>query len=612
MLAGRYRLEKQIGEGGLATVWRAWDMSLDRPVAVKILRPELARDAGVVARFRREAHAAAKLNHPHIVQIYDTGQDEAQGLYFLVMEFLPEPDLKRIINEYAPLPSRKVIEVAIQCCRALAYAHRQGLVHRDVKPHNILFTDEGIAKLSDFGIAAAVGETGTIAPGLIVGSAAYLSPEQAQGKPVGPQSDLYSLGCVMFEALTSRPPFMGDSAAAVAAMHVHERVPSPRTYNPAVTAAEEFVLMKALAREPGRRYQSAEQMLADLTKLAAGEELDRTGVIARTDERTIPLRVTPAAPVAPVPVAPVPVATRPSGAPRPLPESRDGSLVGWTILLILLTVVALVGAAFLVKYAFYPSNTPKMVQVPLLKGHAEADAQLELTEAGLKLGQVTWKEVQGEPKGTVLEQSPPGGESVPAGSVVSLVVNRGEVETAPVPDLTGMTKDEAVAALTAAGLVMGKVTQVASDNIPAGQVVDQKVAPGVAVAKGTSVAVTVSSGPAVPAATAPVTGETPPASPPIVSCTPDESFHGSKPREHRYTLSITAGDEPGQKVKVVKQEEGGTREVIFDKAMNPGQHESVTFTTTGSADLQVYQDGQKGQEIPLTVPATERGLPPPG
>jgi serine/threonine-protein kinase len=619
MLAGRYRLEQQIGEGGVATVWRAWDTVLERPVAVKVLRPELARDAGVVARFRREAHAAAKLNHPHIVQIYDTGQDEAQGLYFLVMEFLPEPDLKRIINEYAPLPSRKVIEVAIQCCRALAYAHRQGLVHRDVKPHNILFTDEGIAKLSDFGIAAAVGETGTIAPGLIVGSAAYLSPEQAQGKPVGPQSDLYSLGCVMFEALAARPPFVGDSAAAVAAMHVHERVPSPRTFNPAVTAAEEFVLMKALARETGRRYQSAEQMLADLTKLAAGEELDRTGVIARTEERTIPLRVTPG-PVAPGPVLPVPVAARPGtagrsaarpgSAARPLPENRDSSLVGWTILLILLTVVALVGAAFLVKYAFYPSNTPKLVQVPALRGHAEADAQLELTEAGLKLGQVTWREDRSAPKGTVLAQSPAEGQSVPAGTSVSLEVNRG-VETAPVPDLTGTTKDEAAAALTAAGLVMGQVTQVASDTIPAGQVVDQKVAPGVTVAQGTSVAVTVSSGPVAPAAAPPVTGGPPAASAPMITCLPDESYHSSNPREHRYTLSLTAtGEEQGQKIRVVKQEEGGTKTVIYDDVLNPGQTASKTFNTTGNASLQVYQDGQKGQEIPLAVPAKEKTPPP--
>jgi serine/threonine-protein kinase len=609
-------LEQQIGEGGVATVWRAWDTVLERPVAVKVLRPELARDAGVVARFRREAHAAAKLNHPHIVQIYDTGQDEAQGLYFLVMEFLPEPDLKRIINEYAPLPSRKVIEVAIQCCRALAYAHRQGIVHRDVKPHNILFTDEGIAKLSDFGIAAAVGETGTIAPGLIVGSAAYLSPEQAQGKPVGPQSDLYSLGCVMFEALAARPPFVGDSAAAVAAMHVHERVPSPRTFNPAVTAAEEFVLMKALAREPGRRYQSAEQMLADLTKLAAGEELDRTGVIARADERTIPLRVT-AAPVAPVPVAPVPVATRPSqagrpAAGRPLPEGRDGSLVGWTVVFILLTVVALVGAAFLVKYAFYP-NSPKSVQVPALKGHAEADARAELMDpaVGLKVGTVTYQEDRNAPRGTVLSQSPTEGSSVPSGTAVDLVVNKG-VETAPVPDLVGMTKAEAAAALTAAGLVMGKETQVASDTIPAGQVVDQKVDKGVVVAKGTSVGVTVSSGPAVPAVEAPVTGETPAGSPPVINAKPDESFHGAK-REQRYTLTITAtGDEKKQKIRVVKQDESGNKTVIYDGEMDPGMTEHRTFTTVGSADLQVYQDGQKGQDYPLGVPAEERGLPPPG
>jgi serine/threonine-protein kinase len=608
VLAGRYRLEQQIGEGGLATVWRAWDTVLDRPVAVKILRPELARDAGVVARFRREAHAAAKLNHPHIVQIFDTGQDEGQGLYYIVMEFLPEPDLKRIVNDYAPLPSRKVIEVAIQCCRALAYAHRQGIVHRDVKPHNILFTDEGIAKLSDFGIAAAVGETGTISPGMIVGSAAYISPEQAQGKPVGPQSDLYSLGCVMFEALTGRPPFMGDSAAAVAAMHVHERVPSPRTFNPTVTAAEEFVLMKALAREPGRRYQSAEQMLADLAKLAAGEELDRTGVIARTEERTLPLRVTPAP-------APPAAGSRPAPAARPIPESRDGSLVWGTVLAILIAVVALVATAWLVKELFYPGNTPKMVQVPALKGHAEADARVELAEAGLKMGEVTWREESSAPKGTILSQSPVEGQTVPAGTAVNVVINRG-IETAPVPDLNGMTIPEAARALSQAGLVLGKVSQVASDTIPAGQVVDQKVVAGVTVSKGTSVDLTVSKGPQ-PASTEPPEpspgGETAPTSAPIITCVPDETYHGASPDERRYNLIITAtGDKKGQKIKVVKHETGGTT-VVYEGELDPGQTAKRTFTTQGNADLQVYQDGQKGQEIPLSVPSpAERALPPPG
>ncbi len=463
LLAGRYRLEQKIGEGGLASVFRAWDTVLERPVAVKILRAELAQDAHVVARFKREAHAAAKLNHPHIVQIYDTGQDEAQGLFYLVMEYLPEPDLKRIINDYAPLPGRKVIEVAIQCCRALAYAHRQGLVHRDVKPHNILFTDEGVAKLSDFGIAAAVGETGTIAPGLIMGSAAYISPEQAQGKPVGPQSDLYSLGCVMFEALTGRPPFIGESAAQVAAMHVHERAPSPRSFNSSVTPAEEFVLMKALAREPGRRYRSAEEMLADLTKLAAGEELDRTGVIRRAEERTMPLQVAPSPTTQAPPPMPEPV--RSVSAVRPVPESRDGSLVWGTVLAILVAIVALVATAWLVKVAFYPANTPKMVQVPALKGHSEADARVELAEAGLKMGTVTYRQDPTSPKGTILSQNPPEGQTVPAGTAVDVVVNQG-VELAPVPELEGLSLSDAARMLSQTGHVLGKVTQVFSDTVP--------------------------------------------------------------------------------------------------------------------------------------------------
>ncbi len=608
-LAGRYRLEQKIGEGGLATVWRAWDTVLDRPVAVKLLRPELARDAGVVARFRREAHAAAKLNHPHIVQIYDTGQDEAQGLYFIVMELLPEPDLKHIIDDYAPLPSRKVIEVAVQCCRALAYAHRQGIVHRDVKPHNILFTDEGIAKLSDFGIAAAVGETGTISPGMIVGSAAYMSPEQAQGKPVGPQSDLYSLGCVMFEALTGRPPFLGDSAAAVAAMHVHERVPSPRTLNPTVTTAEEFVLMKALAREAGRRYQAAEQMLADLTKLAVGEELDRTGVIARTDERTIPLRVTPAPVTAP---APVPLSARPAAA-RPLPESHDGSLVWGTVLAILVAIVALVATAWLVKVAFYPSNTPRMVQVPALKGRTQETAKLELQTAGLKLGKVDYREDTSAPKGTILSQTPAEGQSVVAGMAINVVVNLG-LDTAPVPDLEGLSISEATRALSQVGLVVGKVTQVVSEMIPEGQIIDQGLKRGVTVSKGTSIDIEVSKGPPPPVEPPSVEEpvEEPVPSAPIVACAPDDTFQGSDPRERRYTLTITAtGEVKGQQIKVVKRDEDASS-VVYEGELDPGQTAKRTFTTQGNANLKLYQDGEEIQEIPLDVPASERGLPPPG
>ncbi len=179
-IAGRYRIDSRIGDGGLATVYRATDLTLDRTVAVKILKPQWAEDPEALERFRHEARAAAKLAHPNIVQVFDTGVDE--DIHFLVMEYLPEPNLKQIIAEYAPLPSRKVLQVTIQCCQALAQIHKQGLVHGDVKPHNILFTDQGVAKLSDFGIATAAGKGGEGPSGMVMGTAHYISPEQAQGR----------------------------------------------------------------------------------------------------------------------------------------------------------------------------------------------------------------------------------------------------------------------------------------------------------------------------------------------------------------------------------------------------------------------------------------------
>ena len=262
LVAGRYRLDSLIGEGGVAFVYKGLDTVLEREVAIKVLRPEMAEHADAVARFRREAHSAAKLNHPNIVQIYDTGVEG--DTHYIVMEYLPEPDLKRIIKEYAPLPLRKVLEVSIQCARALAYAHKQGLVHRDVKPHNILFTDDGRVKLSDFGIAAAIGDAGLTDAGLVLGTSYYISPEQAQGAPATAQSDIYSLGVVMFECVTGRPPFTGATPAEIAAKHVRERPPALRSLNPNITPSAEFVINKAMARELPRRYRGAEELLVDL------------------------------------------------------------------------------------------------------------------------------------------------------------------------------------------------------------------------------------------------------------------------------------------------------------------------------------------------------------
>ena len=606
-LAGRYRLEEKIGEGGLATVYRARDLTLERPVAVKILRQELAEDPQVVARFKREARAAAKLNHPNIVSIYDTGQDDERGVYFLVMEYLPEPDLKRSITNYAPLPGRKVVQVAMQCCQALAYAHREGLVHRDVKPHNILFTDDGLAKLSDFGIAAAAGETGSIAPGLVMGSAAYISPEQAQGKPVGPQSDLYSLGCVMFEALTGRPPFVGDNAAQVAAMHVHERVPSPREFNPAITPAEEFVIRKALAKDLPRRYQSAEEMQADLSKLLAGDELDRTGVIPRSEDRTMALQVPVAEPPAPVP-APM-AAHRPAPTRGRQPEKQGGSLVWGTLLAVLVVLLALGATVWLVYVAFYPGSTAMMIQVPALKGHSEADARLALAEAGLKLVGVTYRSDPDSTGGTVLDQSPAGGQTVRTGAPVTLVVNKKEVEVASVPDLVGADRNAAADLLRRAGLILGKLGERFSATVAAGEVLEQSIAAGTRVEKGTVVDVTLSKGPevAVPPGGEELTpgatvegGETPP----VVVCKPDTTYQGNDVRQRRYLLTITGTRQKnGQRIKVTKRDETGGSKLVLDDTIDPGMSKRVSIVAEGNTSIVVYHEGQKVQEYTFQVPA---------
>ena len=606
MLAGRYRLEEKIGEGGLATVFRAWDTALERPVAVKILREELAQDPQVVARFRREARAAAKLNHPNIVQIYDTGQDESRGLFFLVMEYLPEPDLKRSIKSRAPFPGRVVAQIGIECCQALAYAHAEGLVHRDVKPHNILFTREGIAKLSDFGIAAAAGETGAVAPGLVVGSAAYISPEQAQGRPVGPQSDLYSLGCVLFEALIGRPPFIGESAAQVAAMHVHERVPSPREINPAVTPAEEYVVRKALAKDLSRRYQTAEEMLGDLRKLLSGEELERTGVIPRSEERTMLLQV-PVAPPSPPPQVPAP---RPRPAVRSA-EKTDGSLVWGTLLAVLVVLLALVATFWLVYVAFYPGAMAKLVQVPELKGRSEADARLAITEAGLKLAGVTYRSDPEATAGTVLEQSPPAGEMIRAGSPITLVVNKG-VEVASVPDLLGSDRDAAAQLLRRSGLLLGKIAERFSPTVPTGEILEQSIEAGTRVEKGTTINVTLSKGPepeVVPEEeelTAEATAMSEP--PPVVTCKPDTTFEGANPRQRRYLLTITGtGQRSAQRIKVVRRDETGGPKLVLDDTIDPAMKKTITIVGEGNTSIVVYHEGEKLQEFTFPVPTTGEG-----
>src|SRR5271170_2591807 len=279
----RYELNHLIARGGMAQVYLAKDLLLDRPVAVKVLFPELSIDRTFVERFRREAQAAANLSHPNIVPVFDWGEDD--GTYFIVMEFVDGRPLSSILRTAGPLHPDRAAEIAADVALALAYAHRHGVVHRDVKPGNVLITDEGQVKVTDFGIARAINtEESLTQTGAVMGTATYFSPEQAEGIGVDSRSDIYSLGVVLFEMVTGRPPFLGDTPVAVASKHVRDHPPAPRELNPSIPPTFEAIILKSMAKDPSHRYATAEELRADLLRFNEGRTVlamdDATALLA--------------------------------------------------------------------------------------------------------------------------------------------------------------------------------------------------------------------------------------------------------------------------------------------------------------------------------------------
>ena len=480
VLGGRYRVEARIGAGGMAEVFRGFDTTLHRTVAIKTLNAPYARDASFVERFRREAQAAARLSHPNIVATYDSGTDG--DTQFIVMEFIEGRTLAEFLGSGKTLTPLHATEIAEEVCNALTAAHAQGVIHRDIKPGNIMVTRDGSVKVMDFGIARMVSGPET-APqtSVVMGTATYISPEQAKGQPVDARSDLYSLGAVLYEMLAGRPPFVGESSVAVAYKQVNEMPQPPSVHNANVSAGLDAVVMRALAKNPANRYPDAAALCADLVRARTGQAVEATPLLPLAGDATQ-------------------VISRPRSTeilPPVVDPPGSGRKVWLGILIGVLVVAVIAGAGILLANGLLggkASPTAQIKPVPKLTGLDETAARAALTKAGFT-GKVTINEqISTDPAGIVIAQDPIAGTPTAVDAEITLTVTKAAKQI-PVPDLSTMTVDEARTALTGVFLKLGSTTTAPSDA-PVGEVISQDPAASTPVAKGTAVNIVTSTGPA--------------------------------------------------------------------------------------------------------------------
>jgi len=452
----------------MADVYCAQDLQLGRNIALKVLHSRFAEDPEFVERFRREASSAAGLQHQHVVSVYDRG--EWDGTYYIAMEFLDGRSLKSVIQQEGPLPPDRAIDLAVQILRAARFAHRRGIIHRDLKPHNVIVDDEGRAKVTDFGIARAVGASDMTQTGSILGTAQYLPPQQAQGHAVSERSDLYSVGIILYEMLTARVPFDGESAVSVALKQVNERPVPPRAYNPAITPELEMVVMRAMEKRPERRFPDADAFIAALEHARAALN----------------------GPVAPATmVEEVTTYDAASHLPPPLEELYEDEVHGrrwWAWLLALLLLLVLAGGA----YYLYDSNKgPEQVAVPDVVGADQATATARLKQDGFETRSVHRNSSE-RAKDAVISTDPPAGDQADKGSLVTLTVSDGPA-TATVPTVGGLTRKEARARLRSKGFKIEERHE-SSDNVASGKAIRTSPPSRTTLEKGRTVILLLSTG----------------------------------------------------------------------------------------------------------------------
>jgi eukaryotic-like serine/threonine-protein kinase len=492
LLGGRYELDGIVGRGGMAEVFRARDIRLDRVVGVKTLRDDLARDQTFQARFRREAQSAASLNHPSIVAVYDTGEDMVGNLPvpYIVMEFVDGRTLRDLLKDNRRLLPERALEITDGVLRALDYSHRNGIVHRDIKPGNVMLTRSGEVKVMDFGIARAVADSQLTMTqtAQVIGTAQYLSPEQARGERVDARSDLYSTGCLLYELLTGRPPFTGDSPVAIAYQHVKEEPIPPSQIDPEVPAWADAIVLKAMRKDPADRYQSAGEMRNDIQRALAGAPLaapmpaaygagTRRMGVAGTQ---VAGRTTAIPPYQYGPPGYGPDGMGPDGEPK---RHRV-----WPWVALATVVVVLIAVIVLLKF-IGSANTG--VAVPNVVGESLSTAERSLVDDGFQIGTKTARTSSSETQGNVISTSPGFGATEPKGTKIDIVYSSGSgSKDVSVPNVVGSTQTNATNALEQAGFKV-RVVSGQQAGAQAGTVISQSPAANTPRPSGSTVTITV-------------------------------------------------------------------------------------------------------------------------
>jgi eukaryotic-like serine/threonine-protein kinase len=487
-VGGRYELGELLGRGGMAEVRKGNDVRLGRIVAVKRLRTDLASDPTFQARFRREAQSAASLNHPAIVAVYDTGEqdvsvDDGAGRHvvaqpYIVMEYVAGRTLREIIHEGRKILPERALEITSGVLSALDYSHRAGIVHRDIKPANVMLTPAGDVKVMDFGIARAMADSSSTMTqtAAVVGTAQYLSPEQARGETVDSRSDVYSTGCLLYELLTGRPPFVGESPVSVAYQHVREQAKPPSSLDPELPAQVDAIVMKALAKPIEERYQSAAAMRADIERFLAGKPVIAPAVPMDEATSFIPAE------------APAEATSIFTGSALPEADERHRR---WPLVLLAVVILALLVAAAVFGSKLF-SSAPQQQSVPSVVNMTTKQAQARLHDAGLDLGRVTREASEDVPKGRIITQDPDPLSMLPPGGPVDVTVSTGKPDVI-VPYVVGQDKDTARQELVDRGLRVKLVKQQSDED--RGLVTGTDPNPAQSVSKGTVVTVFWSAGP---------------------------------------------------------------------------------------------------------------------